>query len=154
RRHRKERHMARALTLSGRLLCASNCAYLAAQNGPLPVPASDPFYDGAGFLQPPTAFVGGNNNVDAALVGTTADGVVLAFRGSLPLDQPGLDTLLDWFNDFNALLGEGAGLPGRVHTGFLESLDNLWNAVEPEVKGQLDAVGSDATVWITGHSKG
>jgi len=143
-----------AATLEGRLLCASNCAYSAVQNGVLQAEAAQPFYDGAGFVQPPATFVGGPQNVDACLVGTSADGVVLAFRGTLPIDQPGLDTLLDWLNDFNALPVAGSGLPGHVHQGFLGSLENLWGGARDEVKKQRAAAGDAVPVLVTGHSKG
>jgi hypothetical protein len=146
--------MAPASTLNGRLLCASNCAYFAVDTGTLEPEAAQPWYDGAGFVRPPATFVGGVQNVDAALVGTTADGVVLAFRGTLPIDQPGLDTLLDWFNDFCVLPVSGAGLPGHVHEGFLRSLENLWGRVRQEVKDQSIAAGPGAPVLVTGHSKG
>src|SRR5207302_922825 len=95
-----------------------------------------PFYDGAGFLRPPATVVAGVENIDACLVGTTADGVVVAFRGTLPIDQPGLNTLLDWFNNFIVLPVPGSGLPGHVHQGFLGSLENLWNPLFEEVKKQ------------------
>jgi hypothetical protein len=143
-----------ATTLHGRLLCASNCAYSATATGPLPQPPAQPFYDGAGFLNTPAAFVAGIENVDAAVVGTTADGVVVAFRGTLPINQVSLDTLLDWFNDFDALPVAGVGLPGQVHQGFLRSLDNVWNGVRDEVKRQQAAAGTDTPILVTGHSKG
>jgi hypothetical protein len=145
-----------AISLEGRLLCASACAYAAsAGESVLDPDAAIPYYDGAGFLQPPTAFLGGPEDIDACLVGTTADGVVAAFRGTLPLDGPfTLPKLLDWTNDLNAQPVPGDALPGRVHAGFLLSLEALWDRVRDETKRQLAQVGRAAPLLVTGHSKG
>jgi hypothetical protein len=143
--------MAAANTLDGRLLCASYCAYTLTNGGGPNGNQADAFSSGAAFLSAPATFVRG---VDAALVGTTADGVVLAFRGTLPINQPGIDTIHDWFNDFDALPVPDPNLPGRVHQGFLGSLNNLWDAVHQEVTQQLSAAGAGKPVLITGHSKG
>ncbi len=143
-----------APTLDGRLLCACNCSYAVAANGKLPAGAPQPFYDGAGFQQPPAGFVGGPHNIHACLVGATGDGVVLAFRGTIAINKPGLDTLLDWLNDFNALPVRGADLPGLVHGGFLNALTTLWDPALAEVKKQVNQSGPNTTVFVTGHSKG
>jgi triacylglycerol lipase len=143
-----------APTLDGRLLCACNCTYSVAGNGTLPPGTPAPWYDGAGFQQPPVAFVGGPQNIHACLVGSTSDGVVLAFRGTFPINKPGLDTLLDWFNDFSAVPVRGADLPGLVHEGFLSALTSLWDRALAEVKKQAAAAGPNTTVFVTGHSKG
>ena len=45
------------------------------------------------------------------------DGVVLAFRGTLPLLTPSLPALLDWINNFEAQPVAAPPLPGAVHTG-------------------------------------
>jgi hypothetical protein len=135
-------------------LCASRCAYEIAATGHLPSGTPPRYYQGAGFQQPPATFRGGPENRDACLVGTTQDGVVLAFRGTIPIDQPGLATIFDWFNDFTVILVPGPNLPGLVHEGFLGSLTNLWNLALAEVKSQLALLGAGATVLVTGHSKG
>jgi hypothetical protein len=81
--------------------------------------------------------------------------VVVAFRGTLPLDGPfTLPKLLDWVNDLNVRPVEGDGLPGQVHQGFLSSLDSLWAGVRDEVKTQLAQAGAATPLLITGHSKG
>jgi hypothetical protein len=69
--------MALAPTLDGRLICA----YQINHTGVLPPDPADTYYAGAGFLQAPKAFVA--DAIHACLVGRTADGVVLAFRGTL-----------------------------------------------------------------------
>src|SRR4051794_25546920 len=102
-----------APTLDGRLLCASSAAYSAAADGPLAVRPADPFHIGAGFADPPTAFVGGRLLIDACLVGTTLDGVVVAFRGTLPLNVLSHPTLADWHGDFNARPTPSPDFPGE-----------------------------------------
>lgn len=146
-----------APTVEGRLLCACDCAYYIDGSGTLNPSAAGPFYIGAGFSNPPTTFGGGIHNINACLVGANPDGVIVAFRGTLPIellmriDLPNLDALLDWMNDFTADLVAADGMPGRVHHGFLGSLDSLWSAVSAEVSRLLPAGGA---LWIAGHSKG
>jgi hypothetical protein len=146
-----------APTVEGRLLCACNCTYYIDGSGSLNPSAAAPYYAGAGFTNPPATFGGGVHNINACLVGANPDGVVVAFRGTLPIDPrlpidlPNLDALLDWMNDFNADLVAADGMPGLVHHGFLGSLDSLWSAVSAEVNRLLPPGGA---LWITGHSKG
>jgi hypothetical protein len=114
-----------------------------------------PYYAGTGFLEPPAAFLAGNDNINACLVGRMAEGVVVAFRGTLPPGGPfTLPKLLDWINDFNVAPEPEDALPGRVHGGFLRSLDSLWGSVSVEVARQLQRSPADALVMVTGHSKG
>jgi hypothetical protein len=144
-----------AATLQGRLLCASACAYAVRPGDNVLDPsAAAPYYDGVGYRQPPAAFFAGDRDINSCLVGTTADGVVVAFRGTLPLDGPfNLPLLFDWVNDLNARPVAGDGLPGQVHEGFLGSLDSLWENVADEVSRQL-AAGAATALFVTGHSKG
>jgi hypothetical protein len=147
---------ATATTLEGRLLCAAGCAYAVTEGeSSLDPEAAIPYYGGVGFSQPPAAFLAGDDEINACLVGTTGDGVVVAFRGTLPLDGPfTLPKLLDWANDLNAKPVPGDGLPGQVHEGFLRSLDSLWTGVRDEVKTQLAQSVAATPLFITGHSKG
>jgi hypothetical protein len=55
--------------------------------------------------------------------------------------------LLDWLNDFDAILVQGNQLPGLVHQGFLEALDALWSDVSRSIP-------SGKPIYFTGHSKG
>ena len=146
-----------APTLDGRLLCACNCAYLIDGNGNVAADGGNIYYAGAGFTQPPAAFLGGTADLDACLVGTTADGVVLAFRGTIPFDVDDLRSLRDWLQDFNAYVITPDWLPGSgigVHAGFLASLATLWDRARAEVRRQLDTAGAGSRLSITGHSKG
>jgi len=140
-----------AQTLECRLLCASNCAYGIQDDGSLQV--RQPYYDAVGFTAPPAPFVAGVAGINAALVGTSGDGVVLAFRGTLPPNFQDLQTNIDWVNDANAALIQVANVPGRVHAGFWGAIDSLWANVAAEVQRQLNAAGG-ANLYVTGHSKG
>lgn len=117
-------------------------------------PASCPFYNDVGFIAPPQTFIA--NKINAALVGTTATEVVLAFRGTLPIDTDNWDafveSLLDWVNDGEANLVNADYTTGQVHQGFDKSLSVLWTNVLPAVNAQHAA--SKLPVVVTGHSKG
>jgi Lipase (class 3) len=143
----------------GRLICACNCAYDIMVSGPLPTDPAELLYIGAGFTQTPKAFVAGPDDIDACLVATTPDGVVLAFRGTLTFDIHDLQSLRDWVNNFVAKPVKPDWLPDdspvRVHEGFLTALENLRQiGALDEVANQLQAAGPAAKLVITGHSKG
>jgi hypothetical protein len=143
-----------APTLDCRLLCASGCTYTISPDGTFDPSASAPFYDAVGYLAPPIPFVAGDDDINACLVGTSGDGVILAFRGTLlpyPVTAAGL---LDWLSDFNAAPVSVQGLPGMVHSGFWEDLSSLWEPVLAEVKNQMTANGQHLPLYICGHSKG
>ncbi|MGH3781435.1 MAG: lipase family protein [Pseudonocardiaceae bacterium] len=140
-------------SLECRLLCASMTAFSITNDGPITPP--QPYFDAAQFRDDPAGFVSGSDAINACLVGTTVDGVVLAFRGTLPLDSPDWEqTIRDWINDLDAELVRGGGLPGLVHAGFWGSLDSLWAKVVPEVQRRLTQAGSASQLYVTGHSKG
>lgn len=143
-----------APTLDGRLLCASGCTYGITADGMLAVDPTSVYYPGAGFLVPPSTFVGGLDLIDACLVGTTPDGVVLAFRGTLPFDIHSAPTVADWLGDFNAEPVSAAGYPGQVHEGFWQGLGFLWDRVLAEVTRQRVGTLAALPLLITGHSKG
>lgn len=146
-----------APSLEGRLICACNCAYDIDVSGVLPTDPAGTYYAGAGFQQTPRTFQA--DIINACLVGTTADGVVLAFRGTLNFDFHDLSSLQDWMNDFTAQLVQPEWLPdgsqASVHRGFLGSLDALRTlGAFDEVNRQLQVAGVNAHLLITGHSKG
>jgi hypothetical protein len=143
-----------APTLEGRLICACTCTYAVIADGILNFDAADVYAAGAGFIRPPTAFVGGDLLINGCLVGTLPDGVVLAFRGTLPFDIHSHPTLLDWLGDFNAQPIPADGYPGAVHTGFLAALGTLWDRVVAEVAVQRVGVAAAQPLLLTGHSKG
>ncbi len=71
--------------------------------------------------------------------------VVLAFRGST--------TMQDWLTDlkFTQSKTKKTGLPGRVHRGFFNALNQGW----PAIAALLQQAETDGkSIWITGHSLG
>ena len=110
-----------------------------------------------GWAEPPSFITSGPNDIDRALVGRTAKGVVVAFRGTLaPFvkdDNPSERVALDWLNNAEFLPRENAVYPGRVHAGFAGSVDGLWDELAAEIRALLGK-GGPATLFITGHSKG
>lgn len=146
-----------APTLEGRLWCASEVAYSASRTGVVNPANSAPYYVGSGFIEPPTAIVDGPESIDACIVGRTPDGVVVAFRGTPPIDdrtKPLKQRIRDWCNDFRAELVTSPGLPGRVHAGFVAAVNALWADATTEIRRQLALNKGPTTLYVTGHSKG
>lgn len=125
-----------------------------------------------GYTAPPEVFIDGTTFIwdppfntvlpevsllaarDAVTVGVTSREVVVAFRGTIPLDGAADKALAvgDWLNNFNSLPQSWPGV-GWVHPGFAEAVDNLWDklagAIAPLVSQQ-----PTLPVCFTGHSKG
>jgi hypothetical protein len=143
-----------ASTLDGKLLCASGSAYdVVTDQAPLPLDPSDVSLSGAGFLQPPVGLVGGPDTIDACLVGEIAEGLVIAFRGTLPLNLLQIPTLRDWLSDFQAIAIPTPEFPGLIHQGFYGAWSVLFPKVMAELKPKLAATPT-RSVYVTGHSKG
>ena len=99
--------------------------------------------------------VAGPHDRDGALVSTLSDGsVVLAFRGTLVAED--LTSVLDWLNDFHSEHTEAQGFPGRIHAGFLDSLNSVWTGVIDTLEGgdHTTSIPWKKKLYITGHSKG
>lgn len=144
-----------APTLDGRLLCASGAAY--AITGDMTTLAPDPedvYRAGAGFVSDPAVFTAGPLSIDGCLVGEIDDGVVLAFRGTMPFDLGEPPTVLDWIGDFHAEPIVVSGFPGRVHAGFSGAFSDLWPKVFSALQARLAAAPAGRPLLITGHSKG
>ena len=111
--------------------------------------------------------------IDFALAGRFAEGIVIAFRGTLPpldLTPDGKRivgpefrrwpaVVRDWLNNLDTLpeadasRGGRPGLPGRLHPGFAGSLDRLWADVAAAVDRLRGGDGAPR-LHFTGHSKG
>ena len=144
-------------TLNCRLLCACEIVE-EIQNAKTLPPFPDPsiynplYYTPIGFLKPPRLIAGGPvGDIDACIVGTNADGVILAFRGTL---MPAFDwpSILDWIQNFLAVTISVPGLPGKVHAGFFLAVTTIWKDVLAEVQAQMKDSGKG--LIVTGHSKG
>jgi hypothetical protein len=144
-----------------RLIEASNLAYAISRDGTRfdPSPEVQSAIAAVGFDEQSLRFFQpeSEGGINALYYGETAhDEAIVAFRGTLPPSpNPGSDffrILADWLNDGEVDLVKGEDLPGRVHKGFLESLDALWPGID-----QLelaDAARAGKSVLVTGHSKG
>jgi hypothetical protein len=138
-------------------MCASEVAYSATRTGPVNPANSAPYYVGSGFVEPPTAIVDGPELIDACIIGRTPDGVVVAFRGTQPIDDPTKplkERIRDWCNDFRAELVTSPDLPGRLHAGFLAAVNALWKDASNEIQRQVALGKGQTTLYMTGHSKG
>ena len=116
-----------------------------------------------GWLAPPRAFKAkaalGSGWIDRVLVGRVAEGIVVAFRGTLPpFDKAGghppLEVALDWLNNVDMLSRTNGTYPGRVHKGFAGSVDRLWGKIEEAIRALLKPDRKDNRLFVTGHSKG
>ena len=143
------------LTLATRLLCASTQAYVINSTGParptLPPPVP-PRSLRIGFVDAPLGYATGLDRINAALIGMADDGLIVAFRGTLPLTGPDIArSVLDWIADVDAPLVNDADFPGQVHQGFRDALQELWPDVGPAITAAAQA---DKPIFVTGHSKG
>jgi triacylglycerol lipase len=78
-----------------------------------------------------------------ALVGSTRHAVVVAFRGTEPTK------LKDLLTDVELAMVPGP--LGKVHEGFWESLEGIWDKLERAVAAKQDG---KRALWFTGHSLG
>ncbi|NML06709.1 lipase family protein [Sphingomonas sp. G-3-2-10] len=106
-----------------------------------------------------------HREIDLALVGRVKEGVVVAFRGSLPpyigssSAEDGWAVVLDWLNDGLSVCVQDPAYPGGVHLGFADSIRRLWEdadgapGVGSAIRMQLER-GAREHLFLTGHSKG
>ncbi|MCP4117642.1 MAG: lipase family protein [Desulfobacteraceae bacterium] len=132
------------------ILAASLCTYGIDEEGGV-----EGYYlaDDVGFTGPVKTFTAGLKDIDACYVADTADSVILAFRGTA-LGEPGQveQSIIDWLNNFMARPVETAGIPGKLHEGFSESVERLWETgFQEEVQNRI--AGGKPLV-VTGYSKG
>ena len=141
-----------SLSITQKLLCASRLAYTITSTGPVAV--NDDSIS-AGFNAQLSGFAVGDQRIDAGLVGESDDGIVVAFRGTLPPSSPNQgQMILDWASDLDAVLVVDAlGLPGQVHQGFLSALNDLWSDMN-DVIMPLTSGAPAKQIYVTGHSKG
>jgi len=146
-----------------RLLFASSQAYQ---------PQMEVHARSVGWIEPPMVVrregAIGHRAIDLALVGRVAEGVVVAFRGTLPPffagDNDGWSVLLDWLNDGLSVCVDAPEYGGGVHLGFAESAGRLWydfagaagvgKAIEAMLAKSRDDGKSRRHLFVTGHSKG
>lgn len=141
-----------------RLLCAAELTYTIHPDGSFA--RHEPFYGHLDPTEEPTVVFGGAagndhaGNINAALVGHTADGIFVAFRGTLPPLPPiELAIVRDWLQNFLAVPVADPHYPGAVHAGFRNAVESLWPEILAAVQA-LRAKHPGAAIHVTGHSKG
>lgn len=136
-----------------KMLCASRCAEMldpTATKFELPEGAlySD-YYKPVEWSQPPVAIIQGTN---AALVGEASGNIIVAFRGTLSYGgsfENVFLSIMDWLEDANVQLVPQAGVQGKMHAGFLNAVQTIYNGIIKEI----EKLGLDKPLYITGHSK-
>jgi len=79
---------------------------------------------------------------------------ILAFRGTESRKREGRDDIRDIVEDIKAdanIRLVDSGKRGRVHKGFNDALDEVWNELYMYLK---DLQSEERKIWITGHSLG
>jgi len=140
-------------TVEGRMMCASSCAYSITGSGNYT--ALEPYDSGVGWLGAPVAIVGGQENINACLVGVNQhDGIIVAFRGTvLPVPVTKM-SILDWWQDIvDSEPKPIPGVPGMVHCGFKDAVETIWTPLLNQV-GIYRGMFPGKPVYMTGHSKG
>lgn len=135
-------------------------------------PEREPTERRVGWIEPPLVLrregAIGHRATDLALVGRVREGVVVAFRGSLPPffngGSDGWTVLLDWLNDALSVCIDTPDYGGGVHLGFAVSTGRLWEDVQERpgiratIQRLLDRGAADGLsrphLFLTGHSKG
>ncbi|WP_343604861.1 lipase family protein [Fluviicola sp.] len=143
------------ISLPCKLLCASVAAYAinpkdrSGQYDPATGTDYEKEYKAVSFIGTP--YVITDLQIEAALVGKTEFGIIVAFRGTLP---PALhwDSILDWIQDFFMPTTKYPDIEGEIHAGFAFAFTALRDGIFKAVK-ELDQ-GAGLPVYITGHSKG
>ncbi len=141
--------------------CIKRRMLFACREAYFPAGWQPPADENPGWISPPQVFVAADplvhGKIDSARIGRIPEGILLAFRGTLPpigAADPPLTVFLDWANDADLLPLEDKTYPGRVHRGFHNSLERLWTDIRPAIERLLDEKPSDNTLFVTGHSKG
>lgn len=143
-----------ASTINCRLLCASADAYGIDTSGNYT--PRQPYADAVGWdtTHPPVAVASGDDDIDACLIGANQDGIIVAFRGTLPPYPVTVPSLLDWWQDLIDATPETVGnIPGKVHSGFWDALSAIWDGIVSQI-ANFQEWFPDAKLYITGHSKG
>jgi hypothetical protein len=137
------------------MLCACACAYGIDSDGNCTLPEAYPQVVGWERKSPPVPVFGGDLNTNACLIGlNTEDGIVVAFRGTLPPFPVTYASIIDWLHDIAYAISTHEGnIPGRVHHGFRDAVETIWPQVI-ELINHFHESYPDKQLYLTGHSKG
>jgi len=144
-----------AFPITTRLLCAAQQAYEINVAGPAPDSPAQPAPPPSslvGWLRPPAAQVGGDDQMNAVLVGETTAEIIVAFRGTEPFDSLDHERMvMDWLTDLDDPVVNAPDVPGSVHQGFSHDCDELWSWVLAQVQSLPTKT---KPLYVAGHSKG
>lgn len=126
--------------LEAALLHACGATYTVAP-GTSEYKADAEYHRGVGFHAEPQTIVSGPGGINAATVGQTEWGIMVAFRGTLSFSLSDSNSWLDWLNDFMAApVSQNEGpfrLPGWVQQGFFDCTTSILpceiNTISPGV---------------------
>jgi hypothetical protein len=138
-------------SLNFRLLCAAGSAYDIAPGG-CAYSADTVFSPVVAYKSAPKPVCGGLENINACLVGENADGIIVAFRGTLPPSLKGSESLLNWLEDFFDVPKSASNVPGQVHSGFYDATMSIIVGVAAAVQNLNP--GPAKKILVTGHSLG
>jgi len=82
-----------------------------------------------------------------AIIVADDEKVVVSFRGTN-------GGLTDWWTNFGYDLVDQPNILGKVHHGFVQALDSVWDAVKNTLFEYKGAGGKYRSLWFTGHSLG
>jgi pimeloyl-ACP methyl ester carboxylesterase len=140
-----------ASSLNFRLLSACGCAYDIAPYGCAYTPDTV-FSPVVNYSNPPKPICAGTDLINACLVGQNADGIIVAFRGTLPPSLQSAASLLDWLQDFFAEPKAAPNVPGMVHSGFYDATMSIMAGIAAAVQNLNP--GPNTPIFVTGHSLG
>lgn len=149
--------------LIGRLACICNLAYVINGFDVLgPFATRDDYFSASGLLAYPESIMDPSGK-NACRIGHLPEGIVLAFRGTLPPFPNGsrlqdIRILGDWVRNLTPALEEVPWLEtvapdARLHSDFVGALDSIWPEVVQSVTGISEDSGCTRLYFI-GHSKG
>jgi len=143
--------MSTGSSLNYRLLCAAGCAY----DIPPDTCAykADPVFSPAvSYTNPPKPICAGTDLINACLVGQNSDGIIVAFRGTLPFSLKDPASLFNWLQNFFAKPISAPDVPGMIHEGFYDGTSSIIAGVAAAVQNLNP--GPTTPIYVTGHSLG
>ncbi len=96
-------------------------------------------------------FIAGPGNIDACYLGETNEHFILAFRGTSISTN---NSLQDWVNDCLYSPINYKNIPGKLHIGFLSSVERLFHQGIMQKLSRRMQVNPKKKIIITGYSKG
>lgn len=148
-------------TIACRMLAAANAAYYIDGAGTFTPPTNNSIYNSVGWTAAPTPIVGtsgvDSQDLNACLVGTSGDGVVVAFRGTLSaIEPPNFEEMMDWVQDIliepysdSTVQSWGTGI--EVHAGWWDAVLSIASSLDTQLANLNPKAGK---FYFTGHSKG